>query len=255
MLEVDLGRNAAQRVLLPAQVVHLFVEVGIEALLAGSRHFCRRLYSWRNLVRGRLHSHDLPCIEYFQKAVICAAKTREHCKALFCLFSIMTCDHVPSTPGDGLLELPEAQKNQYGAWLMNVAGSAPRRFSAVNLDGTLAHRKKKRFHKTGFLIAVVENCLHCFCIETLATYEQPGTEFVSEPSWMALFRAANNVVLMDRKLVKLISLSIMFLEHILGDTSITAFFKSLFQFSNSFDSSYDASFQETLVACISEDRE
>lgn len=70
VLRANFDKTVAQRGLHPGQLVHLFVEVSGEAMVAGSATFSDAGTSGETFLSRRLQSHDLACRKESDRIVI-----------------------------------------------------------------------------------------------------------------------------------------------------------------------------------------
>lgn len=104
--------------------------------------------------------------------------------------------------------------------------------------------EKSAFSRKTFSLAIVDGCHRGACIQKLGTSVQPGTECAFQPIRMTLIRASESAARTKHEHVKLSSFTKILSEHFLQDTSVTAVINSLVQYSETFESTYGAFFQE-----------
>lgn len=69
---------------------------------------------------------------------------------------------------------------------MKRASPSSGKFGAVHVDSMLARREKKRFLKDSYPLPVLDGFHRRSCIQKIATAEQLGTQWPSEPISMTL---------------------------------------------------------------------
>lgn len=90
---------------------------------------------------------------------------------------------------------------------MRVEKPSSRRFDAVNVNGPLGQREKRRLLKETFSLSVVDDLQSRICILKLAACEQPGTEWVQQPFEMTLIQTLESELCTQHELNKLSSFS------------------------------------------------
>lgn len=82
VLLADLSPAAAQRGILPRQLIHLFVEVSPEAVFAGTAILSEAGTLGETSLRHRLRNHELACSEESDQVGIDAPKIQKQGKTL-----------------------------------------------------------------------------------------------------------------------------------------------------------------------------
>lgn len=125
-----------------------------------------------------------------------------------------------------------------------MASSLSGKLGAVTVNSLLEHRGKKRFVKDSFLLAVVDGCHRCLCIQKPATSRQPGAKLASQPIRMTPIRVPEFEVVTNREPIKLSSSAGMLSGLRSRDTTVSAVINLLGQYSKRSDAVCEVAFPE-----------
>lgn len=130
-----------------------------------------------------------------------------------------------------LLEFLQVSKYQHGARLVTVASPSSGKFGAVSVDSMREHLENERFLKDNILLAVVDGLHPRSCIQNLTISGHLSTEWAPHPIRMAVIRVPESEVFTDHERINLSNSASMFSGLVLQTISVTAFIKSLSQYS------------------------
>lgn len=147
-----------------------------------------------------------------------------------------------------MLESLQAIKYHCRAWLKSLARPASEKLGANNIDSVLDHRRNERFLKDRFLLTAVHGRHSRSFLQKHAKSGQYSSATAGQRNRFTLIRAPYSKVHTNHELLEPNGSAKMLPGLVFRNRGLTTVIRSLSQYSQTFNSSFDVFFREASVA-------